>query len=301
MRVMHSQLIPKNGPPTPENVRSLFDGLTSLIAGHPGSVELWTFYDVLDSYLGPWGDSGYPIGYGKYYCKLFSENPKLAADPQGAHWVKNTTVALQEALRDFVVQCFKQGTLNSLKEPELRAAAFASHAKAYTDSGLATVTLVAPELVPVIMSNPYKEFNPKSRDFNSTIDQVLQTMKVILPSAAGMTLAGMMPAHSGLFRHAAAQDRANQMQELRLIQWLSGVDKALQSGQMDNISALSRLTDSLNATQFGDQGFARRAREIINTANHRKRNIAAYYRKLIEENPELRSYIDKADPAWSRW
>ena len=298
---MAVQLPEKNATPTPENVKRLHDGLTSVIAGHPGSIELWTFYEVIDSYLGPWGETGYPIGYGKYYCKLFSDNTKLSADPQGSQWVKKTTVALQEALRAFIVERFKQGRLASLQEPDLRSSAFASHGKAYTDGGLAMVILVAPELIPVILSIPGKEFNPHSRDFNATIREVLLTMEVALPSTAGIALAAAMPAHSGLFRHAAARDTANQFADMRAVQWFGDTERALRSGQMDNISALTKLTDRLNATQFGDQLLAQRARGLISLADQRKRNIASYYRKLISGDPELRSKVDQADPGWSRW
>jgi hypothetical protein len=298
---MASNFPAKNSNPTPANVKQLDTALTALIAGHPGSVTLWTFYEEIDAYLGPWGDEGYPIGYGKYYCKLFSENPKLAADPQGAHWVKKTTAALQEALKTFILSRYRSGTLCSLTEPELRSAAFASHPAAYTDSGLATVALVAPELIPVIISIPGKEFNPFAKDFRATIDQTLHTMALVLPSAAGMGLAATMPAHSGLFRNAAMRDRMDTLKEQSTLQWLADTDKLLRRGRLDSIYGLTQITERLNATQFGDQEIAGRARQIVQLADTRKRATAAYYRKLIGDDPTLRTYVDKADPGWSRW
>jgi hypothetical protein len=151
------------------------------------------------------------------------------------------------------------------------------------------------------MSIPGKEFNPFSRDFNATMRQVFETMEVVLPSAVGMTIAATMPAHSGLFRHAAARDLANQRTDMRIVQWLNDTERALRSGRMDTISALTILTDRLNATQFGDQLAARRARDIITLADQRKRMVATYYRKLIGDNPELRQNMDRADLGWSQW
>jgi len=78
--------------------------------------------------------------------------------------------------------------------------------------------LVAPELIPVIMFILAREFNPKSPDFNSTIQQVLGTMQVVLPSSAGIALAATMPVHSGLLRNAAARDQADMLREARIIQ-----------------------------------------------------------------------------------
>jgi hypothetical protein len=76
----------------------------------------------------------------------------------------------------------------------------------------------------------------------------LETAKIVLPSMAGLEIAAAMPAHSGLFRTAAARDRANVLGEKDLIQWLNQTDWALRSGRMDNISALTQLTDRVNAT-----------------------------------------------------
>ena len=69
----------------------------------PQSIEPWTFYEEVDNFLGPWGNSGYPIGYGKYYCVAFNSNEKLRANPQTADWIRRTTIVLQEALRDFIM------------------------------------------------------------------------------------------------------------------------------------------------------------------------------------------------------
>lgn len=92
-------LPPKNAPATPQNVSALRQGLTSVIAGHPGAIEPWTFYEELNAYLGPWGMQGYPIAYGKVYCMAFNGNEELARNPQTREWVRKTTVALQEPLR----------------------------------------------------------------------------------------------------------------------------------------------------------------------------------------------------------
>jgi hypothetical protein len=298
---MQTQFPGKNSNPTAQSVKQLDDALTALIAGHPGSVELWTFYEEVDAYLGPWGDEGYPIGYGKYYCKLFNDNPKLAADPQGTQWVKKTTVALQQALKDVIVTRYRNGTLSSLTQQELRIAAFASHPAAYTDSGLAMVALIAPDLLPVIMSIPGKEFSPFAKDFTATVEQFVKTMAMTLPSAAGITLAAAMPAHSGLLRTAAARDRMESTRELNTVRWLSDTESLLRSGRFDNVSALVQITDRLKGTQFGNQVLAQRARQLIELANTRKRATAAYYRKLISDDPSLRSAVDRADPGWSNW
>jgi hypothetical protein len=94
--------------------------LTSAIPGHPQSIKPWTFYDELDRYVGPWGDRGYPIAYGKFYCLAFNTKEKLMANAQTAEWVRKTTIKLQEPLPDFILARFRNGTLPKLTESELR-------------------------------------------------------------------------------------------------------------------------------------------------------------------------------------
>jgi hypothetical protein len=213
---MPLKLPAKNAEPTQENVRALQEGLTSIIAGHPGAAELWTFYEAIDEYLGPWGDGGYPIGYGKYYCKLFNDNSKLRNDDEGAAWILRTTINLQESLRDFIVNQFSKGKLANLTEPELRRYAFSTHAKVYNDSGLVKIIFLAPELLPVIVSIPGKEYVPTAPYFTDTIEQIFETMRCVVPTTFAVGIAAMMPVHSGMLRRAAQQDIAEQLRSFQV-------------------------------------------------------------------------------------
>ncbi|MCL4738697.1 MAG: hypothetical protein KJZ81_10845 [Burkholderiaceae bacterium] len=298
---MPLHLPPKNAPATPDSIAALNQALTSVIAGHPGAVEPWTFYEVLDAYLGPWGMQGYPIGYGKVYCMAFNGNEALARNPQTREWVRKTTVALQEPLRDLVVARFRAGTLAKLTEPELRAHAFAVHPQAYTQGGLTMVVLTAPQLLPVIATIPHKEFSPASENFGATIKQVAATIDTVLPQAAGTVLAAMMPAHSGLFARAAQRDAQQFRGQMALNQWLTNARRQLDNGELDSMVLLTRLTERLNATQFNDQGLAAAARQVVLAADARKRKLAAYYRGQIAKNPALAPQVDRLQPGWRNW
>jgi hypothetical protein len=299
---MPLRLPAKNDPPTPANVQLLERGLTSVIAGHPGSVQPWTFYEELDAYLGPWGKAGYPIAYGKTYCVAFNNNQKLQDDPETREWLRKTTVALQEPLRDLVVNRFRAGTLATLTEPELRQAAFAVHPRAYTEAGLAMVVMTAPETLPTIVSIPGVEFSPSSPNFGASVTQVFATMELVLPRTAGLGLAALAgPAHTGLFGRAMQMDRERFQQEQNTGRWLTSTLRVVQSGDMDNIRLLNRLTNRLNATQFGDQGMAALARQVVQAADGRKHDIAQYYRDQIALNPALSATFDKMAPGWSDW
>jgi hypothetical protein len=299
---MTLSLPPKNAPPTPEAVRSLHDNLTSVIWGHPQAVQPWTFYEELDAYLGPWGNAGYPIGYGKLYCVLFNGNEKLQRNPNTADWVRRTTIALQEPLRDLVLDRFRARTLDRLTEPELRAFAFNVHPQAYTRGGLSTVSLVAPELLPVIASIPSAEFNPRSPNFSSSVQQVMTTFGLVAPESTGAVIAAAAgPAHTGMMSRAVAQDRARFLQEVNWSRSLGETLRTVQSGEMDTFPLLTALTDRLNATEFSDPGLAHYARDVIRAADDRKRRIARTYRQVIGVNPSLQPALDRYAPGWSRW
>lgn len=107
----------------------------------------WLFYEEIDAYLGPWGDRGYPIGYGKKYCQRFFNDARLRDDPTGRRWMEHTLLLLQQEIQRFVLERFAQGTLASVSERELRWFAFGSHSRAYVRAGFTQVALQSPAVV----------------------------------------------------------------------------------------------------------------------------------------------------------
>jgi hypothetical protein len=283
---MGVKLPAKDGPITEAKVMELEGGLTSMIVGHP-----WTFYEVLDEYLGPWGPKGYPIGYGKKYCVLFSENEKLRRHATARKWVWKTTIVLQEALRDFVVAQFRQGKLAALTEPQLRQYAFDTHPIAYTKGGLTLVIIVAPELIGEIVSIPSSEFVPMSPNFSRSLRQVFSTSGIVIPELVGISLAGLAgPAHTGLFARAARRDMAKFSQEINLNNSLGHLKDSIGNGHLDDVFVLDEVIDRLNGTEFPDEGFARFAREIIDSAKSRKCVLFSQY-KSKANNPAMRAMM----------
>jgi len=287
----------------PVSVARVNDLLTSVIAGHPGAVNLYTFYEELDAWLGPWGSSGYPIGYGKFYCIAFNSNEKLMADAETKAWVWNTTILLQTALRDYVLSRQRAGTLNKITEPELRDAAFASHAKAYTKGDLTKVALAAPELLPIIMLIPKKEYVPAfvtwlqyggaAFAIDPTLRQVVETilrMSGQLPGYVLGTLAG--PAHTGILRNAVMRDQLALQDELAMGRNLAALRKAIDSGKLDDIQTLKRVSERLNATQFPDHDLASFAHQVVVAADARRDSIETWYDGILPNSPEIQKQFE---------
>jgi len=224
------------------------------------------------------------------------------ANAQTAEWVRKTTIKLQEPLRDFIVARFRNGTLPKLTESELRRYAFSVLPVAYDSGGLAMVTIVATELIPVIATIPAAEFDPRSDNFGPTIKQVGATLLLVSNRIAGISLGAMAgPAHTGLLRQAAETDRGRMLQELALARCLNYLKLSIKRGDADDINTLNAITERLNAAQFPDQGLASLARQIIHDANDRKRYVAQTYRALLQSHPGFRQQLDAAEPGWSKW
>ncbi|MFO0959938.1 MAG: hypothetical protein U0800_21295 [Isosphaeraceae bacterium] len=280
--------------PTAQSVHEL---LTSVIAGHAMARTTYQFYEELDAWLGPWGDEGYPIAYGKFYNIAFSTNAKLRHNPRAREWVWRTTILLQEALRDYVVGRVRDGTLPGLTESQLRAAAFDSHPGAYDQGGLAMVMMVAPELIPVIATIPYREFSPTSRNFNSTIEQVFATIGKVSPELVGIGLAVMAgPAHTGILRRAIEQDRQRFLDEMALSRELGTIRRAIESGEADYIPVLDMIIGRLSARQYPNQGFAQAAGEVVESARARRAVVLKSTQSLLNHSPEVRSRVEALYP-----
>lgn len=296
--------IKKNSPITKGNIEKLRVELTSLIPGHVNSTKPWTFYEEIDQFLGPWGERGYPLAYGKYYCKLFSEDKSLKANLETRIWVQKTTVKLQEALRDGIVYAFVHGKLPSMTEPAFRAFAFATHADAYQRGGLSLVVATSPSLLPTIASIPGKEFIPfYSDNFWATIKQVLATLVRV---GGDVTAAAAGPAHTGMLQKAnqesgmnkllAVQRRNNEYEAL-----FAKLQGALRGGRLDRIVWLDEVTKKLDGTEFEDPYWLAIARTTITEIDARKRSVAASYRLMLKGHPELLIQLQRYDPSWSNY
>lgn len=273
------------------------DQLTSVIAGHPQATTTYRFYEELDNWLGPWGQSGYPIGYGKFYNIAFTTNGKLMSNPTTKQWVWRTTILLQEALRDYVVKKVRDCSIQSLTEKQLREAAFASHPQAYDRGGLATVVLVAPELIPFIIIIPAGEYLPTSQNFGATVQQAFVTLGMVAPQVIGGALAATAgPAHTGLLSRAIKRDQRLFLNEMAISRELGNLKSIINRGELDHIPWLDQIIAQLNARQFPDQGFARLAGEVVQAAQERRRKLMQYYNRLLPQSPEVRKKIDRVFP-----
>jgi hypothetical protein len=275
--------------------------LTSVIAGHPQATTTYRFYEELDGWLGPWGERGYPIAYGKFYNVAFSTNEKLMANAGARDWVWRTTILLQEALRDYIVQRVRHCTLASLSEGELRTAAFNSHPAAYDMAGLTMLAMVAPELTGVIATIPLREFSPTSENFSASVRQLFETVGRVAPQMTGASLAALAgPAHTGIFARAVQQDQRRLQDELALGRELSATRAKIDRGDLDHIPVLDQVIATLNGRQFPDQGFAKAARDVVGAAAARRQMLLQKTNRLLDQSPAVRARVESKFPQFVR-
>jgi hypothetical protein len=261
----------------------------------------WLFYEEVDRYLGPWSVSGYPIGYGKKYCVLFSSNRKLESDPAGAAWVRRTLLLLQTELTAFIVDRYAKGTLGSLTEAELRAAAFDSHPKAYTQAGLTLVVMIAPVLVFELALIPKAEFKPSSESFGATVRQVIDTASIVIPQGIAMTLATAAgPAHNRSLSIALARDQAHFFEQIAEARELGMIQECVTSGRCDHLGLLARLERGLLLRTFEDPGAQRVAARIVNAIRQRMDFVKTRYLQESATDSSLLPIFRQFDSAFQR-
>jgi hypothetical protein len=171
--------LPKKAMCLPSDAPKIQATLRSIVAYEPGATSTYQFYEVIDAWLGPWGETGYPIGYGKKYNIAFNDDPHLNSydHPVSALWVHNVTVNLQVALINYIDFQVRSAKLAAVTERALRDAAFASHPAAYRDAGLEDVATEEVECIFWIFAIPIAEFNPSKPGFKATITQVVQVVE----------------------------------------------------------------------------------------------------------------------------
>ena len=279
----------KNAKPTPENIRLLRTWLDSITAYRTATAgRPWTFYEQIDSYLGPWGSSGYPIGYGKKYCILFSTDRPLNADRAGRLWIRRTLILLQEAIKAEVMRRFIQGNLAYLKESELRQVAFNSHPDAYTEGGLIMVTILSPELLPHVASIPAAEFSPVAQSFKASVIQLVLTTGLLVPQSLALLAANAAgPAHTRVLAHEMHADMQKLTAELELGRHLAEALRALRAGKADHVGLLDLLLASAMRPAWPNDSIASLARELVKEIQVRKTMVKERYRMETAGDPEL--------------
>jgi hypothetical protein len=289
----------KDSEPTPENVAALDRWLLSITAGHARADTDWRFYEEIDRYLGPWGQGGYPLSYGKKYCRLFTNDPAIVASQEASAWVRRITIILQHELRKLIVSRYRARSLGRLTEAELRRFAFDSHPKAYTQAGLTVLTLIAPELLPTIVSIPKAEFVPGSPNFTSSLRQVFMAGAMTGARFAGHAMMFLIgPSRSGVFRKAKVRDEIALRQHDRLARQLAELSVALAQGRLDHIGLLIRLLDALDEAEFPDDYMTHQARRLRSAIQARVLHVRQQYEQEVEQYPDVYQQLLNYDPAW---
>jgi hypothetical protein len=270
------------------------EGLGSIRAYHPRSIETFTFYEVYDQWLGPWGESGYPLGYGKYYNVQFTSNQPLMHNPNTRQWVERTTVCLQNALIALAVARYQEGTLAAITEQEVREAAFNSHVSCYVRSGLSLVLMTDPLMIAIIGMIPIREFVPFSGNAAASWSQAIQSLVRAPTLSLGYSAATLMPAHSGILGRAVRMDAQRRIDMLTFSQRLGRLRSDIEQGRLDHLPWLDQIIRELDRMYLPASGDLRFAREVLDAALARRRHVIQRYRNASQHAPtEIREGVER--------
>lgn len=275
---------------------AVFKELDRFIAYHPCATVPWRFYEIIDQWLGPWGEKGYPIGYGKFYCILFNEDQTLNADPDARKWIRNTTVNLQESILTYLVQRIREGSIGTITESQLRKVAFDSHPKCYDDAGLAFVAMLSPKLIPFISIIPKKEFDPRSPDIAATLKQVGHSAALTLRAAAFTTMSFIIPGEEPVALSQFIGNESYQFGERETtMKILLGLRDKIINRKIDGIESLKRVIVLIEGLSFKNlESVESLAIGIIQQAKARIAEIETQNATLLlKAHPDIRQKIKK--------
>lgn len=154
-------------------------------------------------------------------------------------------------------------------------------------------------MIPYIISIPRKEFSPLSRNFKESVQQVLETIEKVVPEAAGVTLATLAgPAHTLSFQHANRMDVDAVWGHRQLLDSLNWLKQAIRRKEMDVPATIDEIIRRLNAREFPDMRTAALARDVIEAARMRKRELVYGYRMEVAKDPSLRPFYDQCLEGW---
>jgi hypothetical protein len=274
----------KGDPPSEQGARAIEEALGSVLAYRPRALATYTFYEVLDQWLGPWPD-GYPIAYGKFYNIKFSQSAPLQRNTSTRKWLESTTVCLQKALIELCARRFRAGTLGKMTEKELREVAFESHVSCYIGSGLPLVLMTDPYLIPLIALIPVEEFVPFTGNAAASWSQAIQSAVAAPAVAFGYGVALLMPAHSGIFARARRMDLQRQQDMMLFGQRLGRLKADIEAGRLDHLPWLDRAIRELERMELHDPRDLRYAREVLTAATTRRHDLIERYRRDAKTAP----------------
>jgi hypothetical protein len=100
---------------------------------------------------------------------------------------------------------------------------------------------------------------------------------------------------------AADKDRLEFQRRIQLGEYLTDLKKGIDSGRIERIAWLDRVTKQLDGIEFPDAALKKLAGDIVTAADARKKALAASYRQEVKLVPALQAQYDAYDPGWSRW
>ena len=291
-------------PPSSDGERKLRSALSSLSLGGSAAIYPWIYYEAIDSYLGPWGPSGYPIGYGKKYCVLFNTSLKLDGSEEAKKWVYSTTRNLQDSITNYILMQYRIGNLNKITKESLKDAAFESHVSSYLKGGMTRVVVNAPVAVAIIATIPLEEF--WGSDFVATWKQAIITaggvMLQIAASPAVTAAVLLAPVHSGYLARARQRDAQAEWGELRdfTAAKIRNWNRLLTSGKLEGMVALTELRREIILIENRDMKYTG-ILELRLKTEQKLHELCELYKDLERDTPEIGRWLDLKFSGWRKY
>ncbi len=262
--------------------------LNSSIAYKVTASAPWTFYETLDKVLGPYGNMGYPLYSGKFYCMAFNANIKLMNNPTSASWIKLTTVKLQETIRDFVIDSLQKGKSGKITDIELRSCVNRAYSYIYDDQSINSIIELAPELLPILKTMQGRETLTFSTNFRDILNSTLGALETFIPGMIdSFTSCNDLPEFKGEIKMYFNRTRTVYPDEQTMNRNLFTVSSNLMGGKLDDREVLNYFVNQLKFKNFTDELHSKMSREIVLKSQTRLSRLENYYAPLRIIRPNM--------------
>lgn len=273
---------------TANSIFNIKNRLNNTIAYKMMATNTWTFYETVESALGPYGDKGFPLFSGKFFTMALNTNTKLQQNTVSAAWVKNSTIKIQEKIRDGIVDSLTKNKTGKISEVELRGLGNKAMNSVYDDQGIKMIIAIAPELLPIFQTLPGRASLNYSHYFKDLVSETFCILETFIPSMIQQFTSGTdLPEFKSDIRmysnrYKGIYTDSNELQKMTFILCAN-----LSTGVLDHPDLLNFIYDSLKFNHLIDHDQARLAQKIILNIQGRMSFVDNFYKPLRLIRPHM--------------
>lgn len=275
---------------TANSIFNIKTRLNNTIAYKMMAPNTWTFYETVESILGPYGDKGFPLFSGKFFTMALNTNTKLQQNTVSSAWIKNSTIKIQEKISESIIESLSKNKTGKISDVELRSIGNKAFNSVYDDQGIKMIVAIAPEILPLFQTLPGRASLGYSHYFKELVSETFCMLETFIPSMIQQFTSGTdLPEFKSDIRMYSNRYKGLYTDSFELQKMTNQLCTNLSLGILDHPDLLNFLYDTLRFNHYIDQDQARLSQKIILNIQSRISFIDTFYKplRLLRPNMDL--------------